>query len=554
MPFELDKFQDAAVSADYLTYLVDRRWPDVQARHNRLWNYFRNPLVPAVGAVGGALNINSRPYVQAQEVGLPARITGMSHSQTGSQPMTDVQRKEVVIENDIAWRVNTMVDFLFGRAVTIRSLAGRPDQAAAINSVVSAMFAANGGIAFFQELALLGAVYGFVDIALRVPADQPVGRFSRLSRPSVVPATDPSSAQVAGRPDLNGKGDDEQPNQQAAADSGRTEGGPTRPNMLARAIAMAQALQLETVEAPRVLPVLDDNDYHRTRLWVQKYYRQSTHISAAKHPLLRWGRAGRSAGSPAAVEVVEIISPAWWQRYEDRHLTAEGPNPLGQLPIVHVVNSSLPGCYDGLSEIEQLIPLQDELNTRLSDRANRVTYQSFKMYLGKGIDDFLDRPVGPGQMWATHNLDASIEEFGSDTGSPSEDAHIEQVRQAMDKVSGVTPLAAGLVRGNVGNLTSGTALRVVLSGLLARTDKKRLSFGEGLKQIVSLALAWLDHVGALRTSPADRQVAIDWPDPIPADQSVQLQNARIKAELGVPVERILAELGYESAPIGNGSN
>jgi len=287
MPFELDKFQDAAVSADYLTYLVDRRWPDVQARHNRLWNYFRNPLVPAVGAVAGALNINSRPYVQAQEVGLPARITGMLHSQTGSQPMTDVQRKEVVIENDIAWRLNTMVDFLFGRAVTIRSLAARPDQAAAIDSVISAMFAANGGIAFFQELALLGAVYGFVDIALRVPADQPVGRFSRLSRPLVVPATDPSSALVAGRPELSSSGDDEQSNEQPAADSGRTEGGPTRPDMLARAVAMAQALQLETVEAPRVLPVLDDNDYHRTRLWVQKYYRQSTRIPAGKRPLLR---------------------------------------------------------------------------------------------------------------------------------------------------------------------------------------------------------------------------------------------------------------------------
>jgi hypothetical protein len=308
---------------------------------------------------------------------------------------------------------------------------------------------------------------------------------------------------------------------------------------------MAEALQLETVEAPRVLPVLDEDNYRRTKLWVQKYYKQSTNIVAGKKPWLRLGRATRSVGSPGMIEVVELISPTWWQRYTDRQLTAEGPNTLGTLPIVHIQSSPTPGSYGGVSDVEQLIPLQDELNTRLSDRANRVTYQSFKMYLGKGIEDFLDRPVGPGQMWATHNLDASIEEFGNDTGSPSEDAHIEQVRQAMDKVSAVTPLAAGLVGSNIGNLTSGTALRVVLSGLLARTERKRLSYGEGIKQIVSLALTWLDQAGVLKTSSADRKVAIDWPSPLPADEAEQLRSAKIKAELGLPVERVLAELGYE---------
>ncbi len=547
MPFELEKFEDAAIAADYLTYLVDRQWPDNQARHNRLWNYFRNPLVPTVISTGGAMNINSRPYVQAQEVGLPARITGTTYTAAGSQPLTDVQRKEVVIENDIAWRLHTMVDFLFGKNIAIRSLAGKPDKAAAIDSVISAMFAANGGIAFFQELALLGAVYGFVDIALRTPADQPVGWFSRLSHPAGAPAADSSSASAAGRPGVDN-------DQQPANSSGQTQGGARRPDKLAQAIAMAEALQLEAVEAPRVLPVLDEDNYRRTRLWVQKYYKQSTKIVTGKKPWLRMGRTPRSAGSLEMIEVVELISPTWWQRYADRQLTAEGPNTLGALPIVHIQSSPTPGSYGGVSDVEQLIPLQDELNTRLSDRANRVTYQSFKMYLGKGIDDFLDRPVGPGQMWATHNLDASIEEFGNDTGSPSEDAHIEQVRQAMDKVSAVTPLAVGLARGNIGNLTSGTALRVVLSGLLARTEKKRHSYGEGIKQIVSLALAWLDQAGVLRTSPADRQVAIDWPSPVPADESEQLRNAKIKTELGLPAERVLAELGYETTPINNTSN
>ena len=110
-----------------------------------------------------------------------------------------------------------------------------------------------------------------------------------------------------------------------------------------------------------------------------------------------------------------------------------GINRLGRLPVVHIQNLAQPFFYEGLSDVEPLIPLQAELNTRLSDRANRVTFQSFKMYLGKGIDGFTDRPVGPGQMWSTDNPDAAIHEFGGDASTPSEDQHISEISEALDK-------------------------------------------------------------------------------------------------------------------------
>jgi len=302
----------------------------------------------------------------------------------------------------------------------------------------------------------------------------------------------------------------------------------------------SRLITLEAVEAPRILPILDEDDYRTIRYWVQVYHKRPARLSVRRRGLLGL----RRETNPAEVEVVEIMSPNGWQRYEDRVLLAQGPNRLGVLPVVHIQNLSVPNCYEGLSDVEPLIPLQDELNTRLSDRANRVTFQSFKMYLGKGIEDFLERPVGPGQMWATHNLSASVEEFGADQGSPSEDAHIEQIRSAMDKVSGVTPLAAGLINGNVGNLTSGTALKIVLGGLLTRTNRKRLTYGAGLAGMVELALRFLDFAGVLPTRKKDRGVEIHWPNPLPNDESEALRNAQIKAQLGLPPERVLAELGY----------
>ena len=527
MSFDLTSFKDATLEADYLTYLVEQEAVDAFLHFSMLWNHFRNPIGPAAGIAAEALNANSRPYFQAQEVGLPARVTGINRFGIGAEQVTNLSRKEVVIENDIAWRIETMVAFLFGKPISIRSLARDPATAEAIDTVLKGLFDANGGQAFFQELALLGGVYGFVDVVLRPPTDWA----------AQVASTTPSPAPA-------GRGPKAETSPQEPRLPAPPVGGPAE-RRLRRATALARRITLEAVEAPRIVPVLDEDDFRTVRYWVQVLRKQTSQLDRGSRPFVSFGWGGRRDAQPKMVEVVEIIGPHWWQRYEDRELVAEGPNPLRRCPVAHVQNLSLPGSYEGLSDVEPLVPLQDELNTRLSDRASRVTYQSFKMYLAKGIDDFLERPVGPGQMWSTANPNASVQEFGHDAGSPSEDAHIDQIRQAMDKISGVTPLAAGLVRGHVGNLTSATALKVLLSGLLSRTERKRITYGRGLAEIVEIALALLDRAGVLRTEAEDRRVEIHWPSPLPEDEAQRLANARVKRDLGVPAGRVLTELGYD---------
>src|SRR5205814_3946686 len=152
----------------------------------------------------------------------------------------------------------------------------------------------------------------------------------------------------------------------------------------------------------------------------------------------------RGADSDSDV-VMELITPTRWRRYEDGKVVSEGENSLGRVPLVHVQNTAVPFQYGGASDVEPLIPLQDELNTRLSDRANRITLQSFKMYLGKGVENFDTLPVAPGRMWVSDNEKADVIEFGGDASSPSEDAHLSDIREAIDKTSGVTPIAAGAI-------------------------------------------------------------------------------------------------------------
>jgi len=492
MKLDFSNFGDPELSEDLVEYLVQEE-AEARALHfGRLWAYYWNSMTPlGAGVPEGEHNADwmvcARPYSQAQEFGLPARITGRSHLGYGGVgvPQPSLVRKEVVIENDIGWRIDTGVHFLAGRPIGMESLARRPEDARRIESALGAVCDASGGLALIQELGLLGAVYGFVDVVVRAA---------------------PAAGVAEPQP-----GADEAP--QAAA-----------------------SVSLEAIEAPRVLPILDENDYRRVRYWLQVFRKQTNRI--AQGGLLGGARRVEE------VAVLEVLGPAWWQRYEDGRLVAEGENPLGRVPVVHILNLANPMHYEGAGEVEPLIPLQDELNTRLSDRANRVTFQSFRMYLGKGIEGFEDRPVAPGRMWATDNPEASIESFGGDADCPSEEAHVAELREAMDKVSGVTPLAAGLLRDQLGNLSSATALKVVLTGTLARLERKRVTYGQGLVEVNRLILEALDRFGILRTVPEDRATRLHWPSPLPDDLGERLAEAKAKRELGVPAETVLRELGY----------
>jgi hypothetical protein len=273
-------------------------------------------------------------------------------------------------------------------------------------------------------------------------------------------------------------------------------------------------------------------------------------------------------GRPAALAVnaqefwFDLFGAGHWQRYERGELLEEGPNLLGVVPFVRYENQSDPSAGTrvgalgsaavdtGFSDVEPLIGLQDELNTRLSDRAYRVTMTSFQMYLGRGIEEFTKRPVGPGQMWSTDNMEATVQAFGGDVSTPSEDSHINEVREALDKISGVTPIAAGVIRDRLGNLTSAIALRMTLIALLARTERKRAALTRTLSTLVGHVLMILDNAGLVASEAGDRGIDVNWPSALPESDMDHLQEAQVKLALGVPQGVVLSELGYAEVAAG----
>jgi len=490
--YRLHTFRDVGLDEALLALVIDEHERAELPRLRRLWSYFRNPVEAVAPASAAAVP----RYRQAQESGLPARLVGRAGAAHDDRA---AQRREIVIENDIAWRLQTMVDFMFGRPLTLVSTARDETTRRTIERVLDAAWEASGGIALLQDAALLGHVYGHVDLLLRVNHPER----------------------------LRGAGDG-----------------------LDAAIRESGALRIEVIEPTRGIALTDPADYRALAAYLITFERELNAVDAAPERSLvsRWLRPARRRRS----RVVEIISGAARQVYDDGRLVEQSPveHTGGRVPVVHIQNMSQPLRYTGLSEVEPLIPLQDELNTRLSDRASRVTMQSFKMYLARGLEGFERTSVGPGQIWATDNMEASIQEFGGDASSPSEETHINEVREAMDKVSGVPPLAGGVIRAKIGNLSSANALKITLMGILSKTARKRIAYGRGIAEMCRLMLTALDGAGVLKTDPADRGVRPQWPDPLPHEPREEAEAAKTKVALGVPRERVLAELGYTPADPG----
>jgi hypothetical protein len=549
MAYQLQNLNGTPIDAAQLRQRIDDLLQSQSQRHRRLWLYYRNPMLPR--SVDRDEQGSDRPYRQAQEWGLPSRITGCRASVdpfTG-QAVDGVARKEVVVENDIAWRIDTMVDFLFGKPFTICSNVADPRRCAQIESLINQIFEHNGGMLMFQQMALLGAIYGFIDVLVKFdpPADLTTNE----------PAMDGAPPSTGN--DADELGDDSLPPQAESApkqDDSTDRRTGTHPLSDALLPRIAQAIRLEVVEPARALPLLSQTDWREVSAYVQVYKICKAPKPSRTIAKSKWLARMISQLTPARSLVddddfsivTEILMPGAWQRYEDESLIAQGGNSLGEIPLVHVQNVAVPFQYAGTSDVESLIPLQDELNTRLSDRANRITMQSFKMYLGKGIDNFTNLPVAPGRMWVTDNDAADVIEFGGDTENPSEDHHINEIREAMDKASSVTPIAAGAIRGRIGNLTSAAALRVTMMSLLAKTERKRTTYGQAICRMCELAMAWLDQAGLFPNSAEERKFQINWPGILPDSQMEQLREAQAKLNLGIAQSVVLRELGYDVSP------
>ncbi|MCL2648126.1 MAG: phage portal protein [Phycisphaerales bacterium] len=590
MTLQLGAFGDEQINEQDLLARLAWLRDVIGPRLERFLGYYRNPTTALAASLscGTGVSFAVRPFRQFQELGLPARITGFRRAADGAASSTgavDVQRKEVVIENDIGWRINTMVDFVAGRMPNITSTAKDGAMRAKMTEVIEAILMAGGGVMLLQELVLQGAIAGSAWVRL-CPTEELLARLTDVER-SQKPEASSQKFEGIGHGQTQIDTDNEAPGE---GNGGGGAGGEvedrditsveTSADVDAATLDVARWLRLKVVKTSRLCPLLegDEGKEEGGRSGTVPGYaavlieppgggdtlKRELRATGLFERIRGWFGPIAAAGPKAEEFSFDLFGPTHWQRYVEGVLVEEGANALGVVPFVRYVNGQDVAAGTrvgpagsravdvGEGEVEPLIGLQDELNTRLSDRAYRVTMTSFRMWLGRGIEDFTKRPIGPGQMWSTDNTAATIEGFGGDASAPSETQHIEEVREALDKISGVPPVAAGVLRQKLGNLTSAVALKVTLIALLARTDRKRSALTETLRRVVREVLELLDRAGVFKSAAEDRGIDVNWPSAMPESDMDRLTEAQTKLALGIKREVVLAELGYVNEEVETG--
>src|SRR5262249_32754313 len=76
---------------------------------------------------------------------------------------------------------------------------------------------------------------------------------------------------------------------------------------------------------------------------------------------------GAGAAARGLTPVVERWSAQELTLLLDGRVVRQGPNPYGELPFVHIGNLRPPNSFWGVSDLRDVVPLNRELNERVSD-------------------------------------------------------------------------------------------------------------------------------------------------------------------------------------------
>ena len=226
---------------------------------------------------------------------------------------------------------------------------------------------------------------------------------------------------------------------------------------------------------------------------------------------------GGGVGVGALVETVEIWSDQRYRLIVGSTTVHDGPNPYGFIPFVVIPNLQPPNSRWGQSDLVDLIPLNRELDERMSDQADVIRYHADPPVVFRGVEEHSDLPVGPGTVWdLPRDADVSLLEWHGN--APALQDHIDRVLRALYEVT-ETPRTSF---GDSGRLLSGVALETELHPLVQRTLRKRVSWSAALRRCNQMLLLLAERVSGLPPGTfAPYRSQIVWPPMLPRDDEAE---------------------------------
>jgi hypothetical protein len=176
-----------------------------------------------------------------------------------------------------------------------------------------------------------------------------------------------------------------------------------------------------------------------------------------------------------------------WERREVRGERWPAPNALGAVPLIEIANNPrlLSG---GVSEIADVIVVQDRINKTLADRLMTQDFGAFPQKWAKGFPSE-DRDGNPTKIDVGRNRmvtsDAPETQFGQWDSAPL-DPYSGAKREDVKDIASRTRTPAQYLLGEMSNV-NGETLKASESGLVSKVRQRNRTVGDGLEDTMAAA-------------------------------------------------------------------
>lgn len=207
------------------------------------------------------------------------------------------------------------------------------------------------------------------------------------------------------------------------------------------------------------------------------YLQRDAVLRGEGSPPVQDNTAARSV--PGMLRFTQIITADKIIRMRGDAPAEISPNILGEIPLVHIKNLSLPNEYYGLPDGQDLIDLNRELNEKATDISDVVNYHSSPITVITGAKaKQLDR--GPKKIWSGLPEGAKVFNLVYEGDMQASQTYMDRVKKTMHELSDVPENALGGEQA-ISN-TSGVALSMLYRPLIEKTEKKQATYGPGLEK------------------------------------------------------------------------
>lgn len=241
-----------------------------------------------------------------------------------------------------------------------------------------------------------------------------------------------------------------------------------------------------------------------------------------------------------SVETTVLYKEVWTNEeivvYEDKEEVDRMENPYGFIPFVQIKNFPIAGRTYGLGDLDDVIPLNIEYNTKKSDVSEVIDYHSAPITLVYGAK-IGNLEKGANKVWGGLPKDAKVENLSLQGDLVASNNYINSIRTSMCEIAGIPETVLGGASA-ISN-TSGVALQYINLPLIEKTRVKRSCSKDGLERVNKIIL-FLSIYHGLIVKPEEVSMrsfvnnSVELPDTLPKDELLELQ--RIEQEMKLAIE------------------